>query len=46
MKILTLSSFDVKGANGSDPNKSMAPPVLLGVAIFGGGATKIILNFN
>jgi hypothetical protein len=38
--MLTFKGFDVIGANGSDPNKSVAPPVLLGVAIFGGGATK------
>jgi hypothetical protein len=33
------------GWNGSDPNKSWAPfVVLLDEAIFGGGATKININ--
>lgn len=42
--MLTFNGFDAIGANGSDPNKSVAAPGLLGVAIFGGGATRI--NFN
>lgn len=47
MEILTLIGFEDIGTNGSDPNKSVAPlPGRLGVAIFGGGATKIIKKIS